>query len=97
MAKCNFYVLGKITIPGLQTKIAKINSINDQAQKFANNSEAIAFITTTNPFLTNQAGLIKFNNDRKAFIIIQNCAPFDISIPRKKKLGFLELNKPRRN
>ena len=55
--KCNFYVLGiKITIPGLQTKIAKIYSINDQAQKFANNSETIAFITATNPFLTNQAG-----------------------------------------
>ena len=34
-----------VTIPAFQTKIIKIDSINDQAQKCEPNTEAIAFIT----------------------------------------------------
>ena len=78
------------TIPALQTKVIKIDAINDQSQKCSQESEAIAFVSAHNPYITNQPGLIKFNAEGKSYIRIQNCAPFDITIPRNEKLGFLE-------
>ena len=77
-------------IPALQTKVVKINTLNDQAQPCSEDSNAIAFISAQNPYLSNQPGLVKFNQQGKSFIRIQNCAPFDINIERNEKLGFLE-------
>jgi hypothetical protein len=79
-----------ITIPALQTKVVKVNTVNDQGQACTTETEAIAFIHSQNPYLTNQPGLVKFNSAGNTFVRIQNCAPFDISIARNEKLGFME-------
>jgi hypothetical protein len=79
-----------ITIPALQTKVVKVNTVNDQGQACTTETEAIAFIHSQNLYLTNQPGLVKFNSAGNTFVRIQNCAPFDISIARNEKLGFME-------
>jgi hypothetical protein len=73
-----------ITIPAQQTKFVKVNTVNDQGQECTTETEAIAFNCSQNPYLTNQTGLDKFNLAGNTFVRIQNCAPFHISLARKK-------------
>ena len=77
-------------IPALQTKIVKVHTLNDQCQKCSPETEAIAYISAQNPYLSNQPGLVKFDDSGNTWVRIQNCAPFDITLPRNERLGFLE-------
>ena len=62
--------MDKCSFSALQTKIIKINAINDQLQIFSQENEAIAFVAAQNPYITNQPGLIKFNAEGKSYIRI---------------------------
>jgi hypothetical protein len=73
------------TIPALQKKVVKVNTVNNQGQACTTATEAIAFTHSQNPYLTNQPGLVKFNLVGNTFVRIQNCAPFDIYIARNEK------------